>query len=97
MAKPSSTKPKAVALRYDKRRDEAPRVTAKGQGFIAEQIIEIAREAGIHIRQDQSLVEVLSQLELDSPIPTEAFAAVAAILNYVYSQEKRTPGGPREA
>jgi flagellar biosynthesis protein len=96
MAQPPTPKPKAVALRYDKERDNAPRVTAKGEGFIAEQIIQVAREAGIHVRQDRSLVEVLSKLDLDSPIPTEAFAAVAAILTYVYQQEKRPPGAARD-
>ena len=95
MAETRPPKSKAVALTYDKGRDDAPRVTAKGEGFIAEQIVAVAREAGIHVREDRSLVEILSKLDIDSPIPTEAFTAVAAILTYVYQQEKRTPGAPR--
>ena len=36
-------KSKAVALKYDKEKDAAPRITAKGRGFVAEKIIETAR------------------------------------------------------
>lgn len=75
---------RAVALEYDRANDSAPRVVAKGQGPIAEQIIALAREHGIAIRKDSDLVSLLSQVELDSPIPIEAFAAVAEILSYIY-------------
>ena len=95
MAETPGAKPKAVALAYDKDRGDAPRVTAKGEGFIADQIVAMAREAGVHVREDRSLVEILGALDIDSPIPTEAFTAVAAILTYVYQQEKRVPGKPR--
>ena len=75
---------RAVALQYDKGEDIAPRVTATGKGSIAEQIIAIAEENGITIRQDKELTEILSVLEVDSVIPLEAYAAVAEILSYIY-------------
>ena len=75
---------KAVALQYDKEESKAPQVTASGKGRIAEQILAIAFEQGIKVREDADLVEILSQIEVDSPIPLEAFAAVAEILAYVY-------------
>lgn len=75
---------KAVAIEYDRKADNAPRVTASGKGAIAEQILQIAFERGIKVRQDAELVEILSLVEVDSPIPLEAFAAVAEILAYVY-------------
>lgn len=75
---------KAAAIQYDRGGDQAPRVTASGRGAIAEQILAIAFERGIKVRADAELVEVLSLLEVDSPIPLEAFAAVAEILAYVY-------------
>lgn len=76
---------KAVALEYDRRMpDHAPRVTASGQGAVAEQILQIAFERGIKVRQDAELVDILALVEVDSPIPLEAFAAVAEILAYVY-------------
>lgn len=76
---------KAVAVEYDRtRKDQAPMVTASGKGAIAEQILKIAFERGIKVREDAELVEILSLVEVDSPIPLEAFAAVAEILAYVY-------------
>ena len=74
----------AVALTYDKGKDEAPRLAAKGQGLIAEQIIKLAQENNIEIRKDPDLVNLLAKLEIDMPIPLEAYAAVAEILAYVY-------------
>jgi flagellar biosynthesis protein len=83
------TKSKAVALRYDPKREEAPRVVATGKGHIADQIVRIALENGISVREDADLVEILSKLDIDALIPLEAFAAVAEILSYIY----RTQGG----
>lgn len=74
----------AVALKYDRGKDPAPRVVAKGQGTIAEQIIRIAEEHGITIHEDANLVEILGKLDLDTVIPLEAYAAVAEILSYIY-------------
>ena len=76
---------KAVAVEYDRAVDDAPRVTASGKGAIAEQILAVAFAQGIRVRKDADLVEVLSKVELDSPIPLEAFATVAEILAYVYN------------
>lgn len=75
---------KAVAIEYERGVDEAPRVTASGAGTIAEQILAIAFERGIKVRQDAELVEILSLVEVDSPIPLEAFTAIAEILAFVY-------------
>lgn len=75
---------KAVALEYDRESGQAPRVTASGRGALAEQILKIAFERGIKVREDAELVEILSLIEVDSPIPLEAFGAIAEILAYVY-------------
>ncbi len=75
---------RAVALRYDQDRDQAPKVTAKGQGFMAGKIIELAREAGVPIKEDADLVEVLSRLDLNESIPPETYVVVAEILAWVY-------------
>jgi len=78
------TTTKAVALQYEREVDEAPRVVASGKGAIAEQILAVAFAKGIKVREDAELVEILSLVDVDSPIPLEAFAAVAEILSYVY-------------
>jgi flagellar biosynthesis protein len=76
--------PKAAAIQYERGSDKAPIVTASGRGVIAEQILAIAFERGIKVREDAELVEILSLIQVDSPIPVEAFTAVAEILAYVY-------------
>lgn len=83
----SKIKPKrqvAVALEDSKTGKELPRITAAGRGRIAEQILQMAFENDIKVREDGALAEMLASVELESPIPTEAFMAVAEILSYVY-------------
>lgn len=75
---------KAVALRYDQEKDSSPRVVAKGKGYIARQIREIAEEYGIPIRHDDDLVELLAQVDIDKEIPQELYAVVAEILSWIY-------------
>lgn len=84
-------RPVAVALRYNGGADDAPRVVAKGQGSLAEQIIALAKARGIEIRRDADLVNLLEAVPLDAPIPIEAYVAVAEILSYIYGRRRR-PG-----
>lgn len=62
----------------------SPKIIAAGRGKIAEQILKLAYEGGIPVREDSALAEMLAKIEIDSPIPSEAFMAVAEILSYVY-------------
>lgn len=80
---------KAVALKYRKSIDNAPKITAKGSGLIAEKIIELARSQGIFIKEDAALVEVLSRLDLNEEVPPEVYVLVAEMLAFVYSLNKR--------
>ncbi len=75
---------KAVALKYEPGKNNAPRVTAKGKGLLAERIIEIAGEQGIPISEDPDLVGALIQLDFDEEIPPELYKAVAEILAFAY-------------
>lgn len=75
----------AVALEYEREKEGGvPKVSAKGKGYMAQQIIELARKHNIEVREDKDLAKLLSALEVDTPIPLEAYAAVAEILAYVY-------------
>ncbi|MEK9726174.1 MAG: EscU/YscU/HrcU family type III secretion system export apparatus switch protein, partial [Rhodospirillaceae bacterium] len=74
----------AVALHQAKETDRAPKVVAAGRGGLAEQILQIAFAQGIKVREDADLAQLLSAVGEDSEIPTEAFAAVAEILCYLY-------------
>lgn len=75
---------KAVALRYEPNKDNAPKVVAKGRGYIADKIIQIARQHGVPLREDETLVEILSKLDLYEEIPVEIYKAVAEILAFIY-------------
>ena len=80
---------KAVALRYRPEQADAPKITAKGTGIVAEKIIRIARKHGIPVKDDPDLVEVLSKLDLDEEIPPELYVVVAELLAFVYSLNRK--------
>lgn len=80
----------AVALGYDPSKHDAPTVLAKGQGEIAQKIIQIAIDEGIEIHQDADLIQILKAVDIDSEIPIEAFAAVAEIISYIYKANNTT-------
>ncbi len=77
-------KPKAVALNYDKDKNAAPRVVAKGRGFVAQKIIETARAHNVPLYEDENLVQVLEALDLDTEIPPQLYRAVAEVLAFIY-------------
>ena len=70
---------KAAALKYRPKIDSAPRVIAKGQGKVAEKIIEIAKAHHLHIQSDPDLIEVLSRLDINEEIPYPIDEAIASI------------------
>lgn len=80
--KESGNKPTAVALQYDGR--QAPRVTAKGYGEVAEEIIRLAREHNIPLYEDVELVGLLSRLDLGDEIPEALYIAVARVIAFAY-------------
>jgi flagellar biosynthesis protein len=75
----------AVALAYNVKADDAPRVIAKGSGFTAEKIIEIAVSHDIPVKIDKNLTHLLYQVSLDKAIPPSLFRMVAEVLAWVYS------------
>jgi flagellar biosynthesis protein len=85
--------PQAVALRYDRAKDGAPRVVAKGRGHVAENIMAAAREHGVPLHEDPNLVETLNALDLETEIPPELYRAVAEVLVFIYrlNGKLRTP------
>ena len=80
---------KAVALKYDRKTDPAPKITAKGKGKVARKIIDLAREHDVPIKDDPDLIEVLSSLDINEEIPSEIYAVVAELLAFVYSMNTR--------
>ncbi len=92
-SEPRQNRLKAVALKYSPGKHEAPVISAKGKGFVARRMIEKAKEHNVPIQEDSSLVEVLSQLELEQQIPPELYQLVAEILSYVYRTDQRAKHG----
>ncbi|MEM9470176.1 MAG: EscU/YscU/HrcU family type III secretion system export apparatus switch protein [Pseudomonadota bacterium] len=82
--KKKSDRQTAVALQGGENDENLPLITAAGRGKLAEQILQIAYENDIKVRTDADLAEILAKIELESPIPSEAFLAVAEVLSYVY-------------
>ncbi len=81
----------AVSLKYDAAKGKAPKVTAKGEGLVAERIIALARENGIPIQENPDLVQVLSQVELNQEIPASVYQIVAELLAFVYRLNQEFP------
>jgi len=81
-------KKKAIALRYDTKKEKAPKVIAKGEGEVAKNIIKIAKENELPIQKDEDLVEMLSKIELDKEIPAELYKAVAEVFSFIYKISK---------
>jgi flagellar biosynthesis protein len=81
-----SPRDEAVALTYAPG-DSAPQVVAKGRGLLAREIISRAREAGVYVHESPELVSLLMQVDLDSHIPPQLYAAVAELLAWLYRIE----------
>lgn len=75
----------AVALKYKLGEQTAPTIAAKGQGLIAEQIIALAEESGVHIHESPELVEVLVRLHVGDEIPETLYRAIAEVIAFAYS------------
>ena len=82
-------KQKAAALRYDKDKESAPRVVAKGEGTAAENIIKIAQLHNLPIKKDEDLIELLSKVELDKEVPEALYKAVAEVFSFIYKASKK--------
>lgn len=94
----SDDKPvKAVAIRAAQQAHETdvatpPKIVAKGEGAIAERILDIAFAEGVKVRQDKDLTELLDAFDVDSPVPLEALHAVSLVLERVYSENQKLSG-----
>jgi flagellar biosynthesis protein len=92
--KPAHGRSVAVAIQgTDGKPDSFPKIIASGRGKVAEQILELAFAKGLKVREDADLAELLAQLDLDTPIPSEAIIAVAEILAKVYECNARPASG----
>lgn len=76
----------AVAILYDNTKDEAPRVVAKGEDYLAKKIKDTAKDNGVPIVENKPLARALyATVDVDQVIPPELYQAVAEILAVVYT------------
>lgn len=88
---------KAVAIKAAQQVHELdtptpPRIVAKGEGEVAERILDIAFAEGVKVRQDKDLTELLDAFDVDSPVPLEALHAISLVLERVYSENQKLAG-----
>ena len=79
---------KAIALKYDEKYD-APIVTAAGMGYVADKIIEKAKENQVPIVVNKEMANLLNNVEVGDSIPEELYGAVAEIIAFVMSVDKK--------
>jgi len=83
----SKVRKTAVALSYEPN-EEAPKIIAAGKGYLAEKIIEKAKESDIPLHKDSKLANTLSKLEIGAYIPPEIYDVVAEILVFVDKMDR---------
>lgn len=81
----------AVALYYDN--DNAPKVTAKGTGRRAEQLLKLAKEHNIPLEDDPELAAILAQIPLGDEIPETLYQAIAEVIAFAYLVSGKKPPG----
>lgn len=91
--KQQATPLRAIALHYDG--ENAPTVTASGEGDIAAEIIRIAREHNIPLREDAALAEMLKGMQLGEAIPETLYRVIAEVIAYAYIVAGKFPDDKR--
>ncbi len=99
----------AVALKYERGKDAAPVVLAKGEGSFARRIKALAAEHGVPMIENKPVARMLFKIgEVGEAVPIELYHAVAEILAFVYRTHRyyfhalrarraaaEAPGSPR--
>ncbi|KXJ44325.1 MAG: EscU/YscU/HrcU family type III secretion system export apparatus switch protein [Cycloclasticus sp.] len=79
----------AVALKYDGQ--NAPTITAKGSGSLAQEIIDLAIANDIPLDNNPELVKILSSIPLGEEIPEALYIAVAEVIAFAYLLSDKIP------
>lgn len=84
---------KAIAVKGSDSTAVPPKIIAKGEGALAEKLLDIAFAEGVKVRKDKDLTELLDAFDVESPIPLEALHAVSLILERVYKENNAMAAG----
>ena len=80
---------RAAAISYDPDENDAPVLAAFGEGYVADRIIEIAKESGVPVMPDPGLSSMLSKVSVGDEIPPDMYEAVAKVLAFVSEIDRR--------
>ncbi|MBS4208280.1 EscU/YscU/HrcU family type III secretion system export apparatus switch protein [Bacillus sp. FJAT-50079] len=72
--------PSAAVIRYDETAGGAPQVVAQGTGALAVKMMELAKQHGVHMQEDPSLVGQLLDMDLGENVPPQLYSVIAEIL-----------------
>ncbi len=86
--KKATPKKQAAALKYDPERNNAPVITAVGQGFVADKIIETAGKNEVPVLENAELSQVLQTLSVGDAIPPKLYEAVARIFVFIFQMDQ---------
>jgi len=81
----------AAAISYDPTENDVPVLAAFGEGYVAQKIVDIAKESGVPVLPEPGLTKMLSKLSVGDEIAPEMYDAVAKVLAFV-SEVDRTYG-----
>lgn len=83
----------AVAVKYDEKTMNAPKILAKGMDLFAQKIKNIAKEHDVPIIENPPVARALYKAaKVNQEVPAELYQAVAEILLFVYDlQKQETP------
>ena len=81
----------AIALNYDG--ENAPRLTAKGRGELAQRILELAEQHQVPLHEDRELAALLAQIPMGEEIPEALYRAVAEVIAFAYLLSGKRPPG----
>lgn len=78
----------SLALKWDREKDDAPRLIAAGKGPLADRIVSLALEAGIPVQENEILVEAMADISVGSEVPPELYRLAAEVYLFLMNLEK---------
>lgn len=86
---------RAIALHYDG--ENAPTISASGEGELAAEIIRIAKQHNIPLREDAALADMLKEMQLGDEIPESLYRVIAEVIAYAYIISGKDPENWRKS
>ena len=83
----------AAAISYDEEYNNAPVLAAFGSGAIAENIVAVARESGVHVLEDPDTAALFSKISVGDEIPPDMYEIVARVLIFVSELDRKSATG----